>query len=145
ATDFRGQELVEHRGRRQLKIDVITFHFHREDLYRVVITAQTRTRVQRECLFVQWAGDFGEAIGIAKNTAGQNKGLLVRAHLLTGIPGATAGEIEDGNLYLAVLDRCSTVVGKILHLAHAYPRARRLLGALGLRPRLRCESLELQE
>ena len=75
---------------------------------------------------MQWAGDFRNAIGVAKNTAGQNKGLLVRAHLLAGIPGATAGEIEHGYLHLAV-DRRPTIVRKVLHLAHLYPGARRHL------------------
>jgi hypothetical protein len=41
AADFCGQELVEHLGRRQLQIDVVAFYFHREDLYRVILTAET--------------------------------------------------------------------------------------------------------
>jgi hypothetical protein len=28
-------------SRRQFEVDIVAFHFHREDLYRVVITAET--------------------------------------------------------------------------------------------------------
>src|SRR5262245_13282005 len=103
AAYFRSQVCVEHLGRWQFEIDVVAFHLYRGDTYRVVITTETSPLVERKCLFDQRAGDFGGATGIAENTTGQHKSLLVRAHLLTGIPGAMADEVEHGNLYFAVL------------------------------------------
>lgn len=124
AMQVRGKCSIEHFRRRKVEIDVLSLDFHAKDVQRVVFASQTCAILEREGLLVQRAGNFGSAGLIAENAPRKDERLLVRAHILSGIPLAAAGKPEDRDLALTVFDGGAAVVRKVAHTADSDPGAR---------------------
>ena len=84
---------------------------------------------------------FGSSPARADDAARQDERLLVRAHVLRGVPLAAAGEVEHGDLRLAVLDRRAAIEREIVRAADRHPPQRRLVVAARCSPSERPSSM----
>ena len=111
--------------RRQLQVDVVAVDLHREDPHRVIPRRSGTSPVSSENVFL-WTGQatlgmpFWSPIMPRDRTNSRRCGHM----FWRGIPFAAAGEIEHGDLRLAVLDRRPAVVREIPDLADLDPACR---------------------
>mmetsp|Transcript_9018 Transcript_9018/g.19463 ORF Transcript_9018/g.19463 Transcript_9018/m.19463 type:complete len:268 (-) Transcript_9018:1926-2729(-) len=64
---------------------------------------------QAELFLVQRAGDLGCSILVTNDSLRQDKGLLVRTHVLSGVPFPALFVVEDRQLRVSVENGCSNV------------------------------------